>query len=371
MYSVSKGGTATSYSYDMEGVRSAKTVGSTTYHFDTLSGKVMHQTGAARELWFIYDELGQPYMMISKQGSTVWEYFYLLNAQGDVVGIVNRYRQLVATYSYDPYGRITSEWVHPNDTVGEINPLRYRGYFYDFETGFYYLQSRYYDPVIGRFISADSFATTDAEGFLSCNMFAYCEGDPVNREDASGEFANWLVGAAVGAVIGGVFSAIQGEGFIAGATQGLVSGMIAGAAVDVALATVSTFGAAGILAAGVISYSGGFIGNIAGEQGKAVIQGKRFAKIDKEMIKRSNVAGIVNVGAFAFSGILGHADNGLKPIKRLGSKSKTFASEVKSNLSQVSRAHTDAASIHAAIHYAIHGTVLTSQKVRSSRRYTR
>lgn len=62
----------------------------------------------------------------------------------------------------------------------------------------YYLQSRYYDPAIGRFINADTFATTDANGFLSCNMFAYCENDPVNSEDPSGEFAHILIGALVG-----------------------------------------------------------------------------------------------------------------------------------------------------------------------------
>ena len=111
-------------------------------------------------------------------------YYYVLNAQGDVVRIVNSSRSVVASYTYDPWGKIISS----SGTLADINPLRYRGYYYDTETGFYYLQSRYYDPEIGRFINADSYASTDATGLLSTNMFAYCENDPVNKSDPSGEF---------------------------------------------------------------------------------------------------------------------------------------------------------------------------------------
>ena len=123
-------------------------------------------------------------------------YYYVLNAQGDVVRIVNSSRSVVASYTYDPWGKIISS----SGTLADINPLRYRGYYYDTETGFYYLQSRYYDPEIGRFINADSYASTDATGLLSTNMFAYCENDPVNRSDPSGEFWNIVVGAALGAI---------------------------------------------------------------------------------------------------------------------------------------------------------------------------
>ena len=110
-------------------------------------------------------------------------YYYVLNAQGDVVRIVNSSRSVVASYTYDPWGKIISS----SGTLADINPLRYRGYYYDSETGFYYLQSRYYDPEIGRFINADSYASTDATGLLSTNMFAYCENDPVNKMDINGK----------------------------------------------------------------------------------------------------------------------------------------------------------------------------------------
>ena len=264
---VQKDNQTTTYSYDMDGIRNSKTVGNTTYHFDTLSGKVMHQTGAERELWFIYDDAGNPYMMISKHGSIVWEYWYLLNACGDVIGIINRYRQLVAKYGYDPYGNLTYEWINNNDNVGTINPLRYRGYFYDFETGLYYLQSRYYDPAIGRFINADTFATTDANGFLSCNMFAYCENNPANGKDPNGEFINTAIGAVVGAISGGINAYIVGDNPWAGAAIGAATGAIAGAAVDIAIAT----GGVGAIA---IAAVGGGISSGLNNSLNAVANGK-------------------------------------------------------------------------------------------------
>lgn len=129
--------------------------------------------------------------MIYNDGSTTTLYYYVLNAQGDVIALLNSAGALVASYNYGAWGNYS---VHDKDGkkttdatfIGHINPLRYRGYYYDAETGFYYLQSRYYDPAICRFINADTFATTDANGLLSANMFAYCENNPVMRTDEDG-----------------------------------------------------------------------------------------------------------------------------------------------------------------------------------------
>ena len=87
----------------------------------------------------------------------------------------------VASYSYDPYGAVISK----SGSLADLNPLRYRGYYYDTETGFYYLQSRYYDPALGRFINGDSYAAT-GQGYLGFNMFAYCNNNPVISKDPSG-----------------------------------------------------------------------------------------------------------------------------------------------------------------------------------------
>ena len=198
------------------------------YDFTTLSGLVTRQTGGGKTIDFVYDENNQPLAM--KYNNTL--YYYVLNAQGDVVRIVNSSRSVVASYTYDPWGKIISS----SGTLADINPLRYRGYYYDSETGFYYLQSRYYDPEIGRFINADSYASTDATGLLSTNMFAYCENDPVNKSDPSGE-AFSLITIAVGATVGALVNAagtaaaniLEGKDWNDGIGLALLSGAVSGA----------------------------------------------------------------------------------------------------------------------------------------------
>ena len=88
----------------------------------------------------------------------------------------------VASYTYDPYGKVLTA----TGTLAEKNPLRYRGYYYDSESGLYYLQSRYYDPATRRFVNADSYASTN-QSIISYNMFAYCENCPVFSIDVYGD----------------------------------------------------------------------------------------------------------------------------------------------------------------------------------------
>ena len=120
-----------------------------------------------------------PYVL--KYNGTV--YYYITNLQGDVISIVDGSGAVVASYSYDPYGNVLTA----TGTLAETNPLRYRGYVYDTETRLYYLQSRYYDPSIGRFINADSYAST-GQGVLGHNMFAYCNNSPANFCDPGGNY---------------------------------------------------------------------------------------------------------------------------------------------------------------------------------------
>ena len=99
--------------------------------------------------------------------------------------LIDANENTVASYEYDPYGNIVSA----SGTMAEINPLRYRGYYYDAELDMYYLQSRYYDPQVGRFINADACTYPDL-GFLGYNLFVYCGNNPVCNVDYSGE--SWL-----------------------------------------------------------------------------------------------------------------------------------------------------------------------------------
>ena len=148
-------------------------------------GKLLRETISDRTttktLDFNYDNVGMPYSLIYNNGTTTTTYYYITNLQGDVMYLVDTSGNEVAAYDYDPYGKVITS----TGDLAEINPLRYRGYYYDSETGFYYLQSRYYDPEICRFINADSYAST-GDGFTGFNMFAYCNNNPVNRIDPDG-----------------------------------------------------------------------------------------------------------------------------------------------------------------------------------------
>ena len=234
-------GEQVSYTYDMSGVRSNKQVGDTAYTYTTLSGKVMRQQWDGKTLEFVYDDGNQPFAVIYKHGQTTELYYYVLNAQGDVSAILDSSGKLAASYDYDAWGNCTvydssAKVLTDPTSIANLNPLRYRGYYYDAETGFYYLQSRYYDPAICRFINADTFATTDANGFLSANMFAYCENNPIMRVDPDGSsplslVINTLVGAGVSVASAAINANIAGSPISTGdlikaAAVGAVSGFL-------------------------------------------------------------------------------------------------------------------------------------------------
>ena len=208
-----------------------------THEYLTQSGKVVRETITTSmdttTLDFFYDESGRPFAFnYSIDGDTASTYYYILNLQGDVVQIIDANGVMQAEYIYSPWGEIISA----EGDLAEINPLRYRGYYYDSETGFYYLQSRYYDPENHRFINADTYASTDSGDAIACNMFAYCQNNPVMLGDENGEIAGWLVraivGAAVGAITGAISALVTGgsaKDVLSSAAVGFVTGGIVGA----------------------------------------------------------------------------------------------------------------------------------------------
>ena len=198
------GGQTVKYAYDMAGVRSSKQVGDTTYTYTTLSGKVMRQQWGNKSLEFVYDDGNQPFAMIYKHGSEAELYYYLVNAQGDVAAILDSSGTMVASYNYGAWGSCTV-YNSSDAAIGDLNPLRYRGYYYDAETGFYYLQSRYYDPAICRFINADGLF---ADGFIGTNLFAYCVNNPVNTVDYTGNFAITATAALVAIGLAAIATAL-------------------------------------------------------------------------------------------------------------------------------------------------------------------
>ena len=274
-------GKQVSYAYDMAGVRSSKQVGDTAYTYTTLSGKVMRQTwGDNNALEFVYDDGNQPFAVIYKHGQTTELYYYVLNAQGDVSAILDSSGKLATSYDYDAWGNCTV-YDSSDAAIGDLNPLRYRGYYYDAETGFYYLQSRYYDPAICRFINADTFATTDANGFLSANMFAYCENNPIMLVDQDGGvpviIAGALIGGLVGAVSGALSSALQGgdkSEIMAGALSGMVTGFVAGAVSTAAPILAATLDVSGMAMLGAASAVSGAVGTFSSALSQKSTKGK-------------------------------------------------------------------------------------------------
>ena len=164
--------------YNTSGIRTKRTSDDKTYSYIYAGDKLMRMTVGNDVLDFSYDVNGTPLTMT--YNGTV--YYYITNLQGDVMKLERADGGSGAQYAYDAWGNIIAIM----GTLAELNPLRYRGYVYDQETGFYYLQSRYYDPAVGRFISADNFAST-GQGIVGHNMFAYCNNNPAACVDGDGD----------------------------------------------------------------------------------------------------------------------------------------------------------------------------------------
>ena len=120
-------------------------------------------------------------------------YFYIRNLQNDIIGIMDSSGTVVVKYSYDSWGKVLSVTGPGAGGIGSINPFRYRGYYYDAETGMYYLGRRYYDPTMKRFICSDRSEMIDAlDGLKDINLYSYCDNNPVIRIDNGGVFGRFL-----------------------------------------------------------------------------------------------------------------------------------------------------------------------------------
>ena len=236
-----------------------------THEYLTLNGKVARETiktnnSLTAVLDFIYDESGKPFALkYSTNGTSFETYYYVLNLQGDVVKLIQANGHVVAQYTYDAWGNVSS-----SGRLAEINPLRYRGYYYDNETGFYYLQSRYYDPANRRFINADSYQST-GQGFVGTNMFAYCNNNPITAIDESGKSVTAIIiGALICAAIGGIDAYLSAKTSGASTNEALWQGAI-GAVSGAVTSVVAAIPAIGPPAATLIGAGIGFVSSTASE----------------------------------------------------------------------------------------------------------
>jgi RHS repeat-associated protein len=192
------------YKYNSNGLRTEKDVNGTktTYYYD--GSKIIKEDNNEYEIWYLYDTTGNIIGFDYDNN----KYFYEKNIQNDIIGIYNESGDKIVSYVYDGWGKIVTMDGEMASTIGKINPFRYRSYYYDNETGLYYLQSRYYDPEICRFINADTLFDFGC-GLQGYNLFQYCGNNPINRIDPTGQ---WVISLGIefkAACIYGLFMSLQ------------------------------------------------------------------------------------------------------------------------------------------------------------------
>ena len=188
------------YTYNANGIRTSKTVDGVRHDFVLDDAKILRETWDGNTLVPLYDNEDSVCGIIYNEEP----YYFQKNLQGDIIGIVDKDSTVVARYSYDAWGKVRSVKNSNNDEITSeshiaiINPFRYRGYYFDQGTNLYYLQSRYYDAEVGRFINGDAAEIiTVPEQILQINLFAYCGNNCVNEND--------IYGNAIGSILYKIF----------------------------------------------------------------------------------------------------------------------------------------------------------------------
>ena len=269
---------------------------------------------------YIYDTDGSPigmqYRNTSYAEGVFDTYWYEKNLQGDIVAVYNQTGAKLISYTYDAWGNCTVSYPNNGSSSTAIyNPFRYRGYYLDTETGFYYLNSRYYDPAIGRFITPDKLSTVNITplDLTDKNLYAYCDNNPLTRTDDGGEFWHIIAGGVVGGLIGAAtkmfcnvienkeniwegvgMAAVTGAASVALAATGvgLVGQMVGGATIamagnaaqqgiDIANGKKDTFDVQEMIFDGAVGAVCGLVGGPGASQGNsktAIDLGKNLTK---------------------------------------------------------------------------------------------
>ena len=310
------------FTYDAGGVRQSKTANGVTTSYFTEGNRIHREERSdGKTLLYAYDASGLA--SITYNGTL---YYVQKNFQGDIVALVNQSGDVVAKYVYDAWGngKVCNASGTENTSssfIGNINPFRYRGYYYDVETGLYYLQTRYYEPRAGRFLNADSvdYIAPDLIGGL--NLYAYCNNNPVMYSDPTGQlFSMLLIGALIGfavnfaisattqlltegevnwgtAVIDGAFGAVSGALAVTG-IGAVATGVINGA-LSLVNSTITTgiennwsFSATDAVFIGLSSLASGIISGITrGDALKRLLPVKSMANMAQTGINNAIASG--------------------------------------------------------------------------------
>lgn len=199
LISVQKDGTNIKYFYDENGYRTKKIVDEKATYFVYDEAKVIYEKTDDYLIYYIYG-LDDELMGFGIEGcDDVGTYYYMKDGLNNIIAIADSSGDFVVTYDYDAYGNILEIQGDKALTIGKINPYRYRGYRYDNETGLYFLNSRYYNPVLGRFINADDISMVQqyAEN-VNYNLYSYAYANPIKYTDNDGNSAITIGGITIG-----------------------------------------------------------------------------------------------------------------------------------------------------------------------------
>ena len=237
------------FDYDANGLRTKKN--DTVYTY--IGGKLIREESSGHTIDYIYGNDG---ITGIKYDGTV--YLFRKNVFGDVTHIYDMNGVLLAHYVYDAWGdhTVVNE---TEDKIGDINPIRYRSYYYDTETKLYYLRARYYDPETGRFISQDNISYLDPEHFMGLNLYAYCNDNPVIGYDPTGTWnwgSFWKVTAAIGVVLAVTAATVLTAGVATAAIATAVGASTAIVGTVMATAAVGGVVAGGLEIASQIAVNG-------------------------------------------------------------------------------------------------------------------
>ena len=224
------------FTYDVDGMRTTKTVGNVTiaYYYDDGNLVSERRTTGNTSSWLYY-LYGVDGIAGFRYNSTT--YLFRKNIQGDVTHIYTESGTLVVQYAYDAWGNCAT--LQDANGIATLNPFRYRGYYFDQENDLYYLQSRYYDPETCRFVNADDISYLDTETIGGLNLYAYCGNNPVMAVDPEGTaWLEWVLGimiiiaaVALSVVTAGIAAPISAA--LGGGLWGtIIGGAIAGAIVE-------------------------------------------------------------------------------------------------------------------------------------------
>ncbi len=297
------------YTYNDQGIRIKKVTNGVTHKYYVDGTRIIAESittgNITEELRYYYDTKG---ICGFRYGDN--KYYYVKNMQGDIVAVYDGNGTKYGEYAYDAWGKCSI--IYDKDGIATKNPYRYRGYYLDKETDLYYLNSRYYDPEIGRFLSADRPDYLEPESINGLNLYAYCNNNPVMYCDPSGHSVTVagiifgiiigaiIIGGLIGGTIAGVTAALNGAsigGIIASTLLGILFGALIGAMIGAVVVVLSPAIGAGASAIAAL-VGGGTAGTGTALAGAAAVGvGVAAVGIGLTAIKQGAIA----LGSIVFS----------------------------------------------------------------------